>query len=151
MLPGREDIERAASALASRLPWPLGVFGRLAYNYRWSWLPDVWWFRPDGESMTTEDWERHDAHALMAFINGEELQERTKYGEHVSDDSFLLLLNAHHEDVDFVLPDARYGKRWTVELTTADREERQRGKEQDAAGPVAVMSRSLLLLRRLER
>jgi starch phosphorylase len=37
---GREDTDRAASALASRLPWPLGVLGRLAYNYRWSWLPD---------------------------------------------------------------------------------------------------------------
>jgi starch phosphorylase len=40
VIAGREDTERAASALASRLPWPLGVLGRLAYNYRWSWLPD---------------------------------------------------------------------------------------------------------------
>lgn len=31
---------RAAGALSSRLPWPLGVLARLAYNYRWSWLPD---------------------------------------------------------------------------------------------------------------
>ena len=40
MKPGAEDIVRAASALTSRLPWPLGVLARLAYNYRWSWLPD---------------------------------------------------------------------------------------------------------------
>jgi starch phosphorylase len=40
MTPGAEDIVRAASALASRLPWPLGVLARLAYNYRWAWLPD---------------------------------------------------------------------------------------------------------------
>jgi glycogen operon protein len=112
-------------------------------------LPDVWWFRPDGEAMTTEDWEREDAHALGVFINGDELLEVTRYGEHIADDSFLLLLNAHYEDVDFVLPDERYGNRWVVELTTADREERQRGKEQDAGGPVAVMSRSLLLLKRV--
>ncbi len=112
-------------------------------------LPDVWWFRPDGHSMTTADWESPHGHVLGVFINGEELQERTKYGEHVSDDSFLLLFNAHHEDVDFQLPNARYGHRWIVELTTADREERQRGKEQAAGGPVAVMSRSLLLLRRV--
>ena len=37
---GAEDIVRAASALSSRLPWPLGVLARLAYNYRWTWLPD---------------------------------------------------------------------------------------------------------------
>jgi starch phosphorylase len=40
MTAGREDIERAASALASRLPWPLAVHARLAFNYRWAWLPD---------------------------------------------------------------------------------------------------------------
>lgn len=38
--PGQQDIDRAASALASRLPWPLGVLGRLAYNYRWAWSAD---------------------------------------------------------------------------------------------------------------
>jgi glycogen phosphorylase len=37
---GRADLERAASALATRLPEPLGVFARLAYNYRWAWSPD---------------------------------------------------------------------------------------------------------------
>jgi starch phosphorylase len=37
---GTRDLERAAEALASRLPDPLGVFARLAYNYRWSWDPD---------------------------------------------------------------------------------------------------------------
>src|ERR1700761_2887519 len=36
---GRLDMERAAEALATRLPEPLGVFARLAYNYRWSWTP----------------------------------------------------------------------------------------------------------------
>ncbi|MEY2517302.1 MAG: glycogen phosphorylase [bacterium] len=40
MTAGAEDIVRAASALTSRLPWPLGVLARLAYNYRWSWLAD---------------------------------------------------------------------------------------------------------------
>jgi starch phosphorylase len=37
---GTDDIRRITSALSSRLPWPLGVFARLAYNYRWAWMPD---------------------------------------------------------------------------------------------------------------
>lgn len=37
---GSRDLERAAEALASRLPETLGVFARLAYNYRWAWDPD---------------------------------------------------------------------------------------------------------------
>ena len=40
VLAGRRDIERAAEALATRLPEPLGVFARIAYNYRWAWDPD---------------------------------------------------------------------------------------------------------------
>jgi glycogen operon protein len=112
-------------------------------------LPDVWWFRPDGMRMTRPDWERSDAHVLGVFLNGDQLQEVGEHGERATDDSFLLLFNAYHEDVDFLLPSERFGKRWVVDLTTADKEERMRGKEQDARGPVAVMSRSLLLMRRV--
>jgi starch phosphorylase len=36
---GREDVRRAADDLAGRLPDPLAPLARLAYNYRWSWLP----------------------------------------------------------------------------------------------------------------
>jgi starch phosphorylase len=36
---GREDVRRAAADLAERLPDPLAPLARLAYNYRWSWLP----------------------------------------------------------------------------------------------------------------
>src|SRR4051812_19867655 len=37
---GSRDLERAAEALATRLPEPLSVLARLAYNYRWAWDPD---------------------------------------------------------------------------------------------------------------
>ena len=36
---GRSDIRRAAEELAERLPDRLAPLARLAYNYRWSWLP----------------------------------------------------------------------------------------------------------------
>jgi starch phosphorylase len=36
---GRDDIQAAAAELAERLPGPLVPLARLAYNYRWSWLP----------------------------------------------------------------------------------------------------------------
>ncbi len=36
---GVDDLDRAAAALAARIPEPLGSFARIAYNYRWSWLP----------------------------------------------------------------------------------------------------------------
>jgi starch phosphorylase len=36
---GCSDIARAIGDLADRLPAPLAPLARLAYNYRWSWLP----------------------------------------------------------------------------------------------------------------
>jgi glycogen phosphorylase len=36
---GHEDVGRAAAELAERLPDALAPLARLAFNYRWSWLP----------------------------------------------------------------------------------------------------------------
>src|SRR3954447_26196355 len=36
---GDADLQRAAEALAWRLPDDLAPLARLAYNYRWAWLP----------------------------------------------------------------------------------------------------------------
>ena len=36
---GLRDVQRAAEELAERLPGPLAPLARLAFNYRWSWLP----------------------------------------------------------------------------------------------------------------
>jgi starch phosphorylase len=36
---GREDVARASADLAERLPDALAPLARLAFNYRWSWLP----------------------------------------------------------------------------------------------------------------
>src|SRR5439155_7431257 len=38
-LNGERDIARAVEQLAARLPDALSVLARLAYNYRWSWMP----------------------------------------------------------------------------------------------------------------
>jgi starch phosphorylase len=52
---GRRDLERAAEALATRIPEPLGVLARVAYNYRWAWDPDG----PDiYRSVDPDRWER---------------------------------------------------------------------------------------------
>src|SRR5690242_18353789 len=36
---GQADLSRAAENLASQVPEPLAPLARLAYNYRWSWMP----------------------------------------------------------------------------------------------------------------
>jgi isoamylase len=125
------------------------VFRRSAFltgrEVRGSGLPDVWWFRPDGRRMTQKDWQREDARTLGVFLNGQEIPSRDPAGEEIVDDSFLLLFNAHFEDVTFTLPTRRFGARWLVELATGNGV---------PTGPIpgrseiVVQDRSLVLLRR---
>jgi starch phosphorylase len=55
MTAGHHDLQRAADALAGRVPEPLAPLARLAYDYRWSWTPGG----PDlFRSIDAERWER---------------------------------------------------------------------------------------------
>jgi isoamylase len=107
-------------------------------------LPDVWWMRPDGRRMTRRDWENLQARSIGVFLNGEELRAETSTGEHVRDESFLLLFNAHFEDITFRLPARRFGTRWEFVLTTGrcDHERLVPGAD------VTVENRSIVVLRR---
>ena len=111
-------------------------------------LPDVWWFRADGRRMTRRDWAATDGHTLGVFFNGDELAEETADGLPIEDDSFLLLFNAYHEDVDMRLPNQSFGRWWELELTTADPDLGAGDERFPARAMVAVASRSLMLLRR---
>ena len=108
-------------------------------------LPDVAWFRPDGRRMTRRDWAEGPPQ-LAVFLNGAELGERGARGERVLDDSFLVLLNAHHERAEFLLPSRRFGLHWALELSTSDPEAPP--ARYHWRGAVALEPRSLVLLRR---
>jgi isoamylase len=107
-------------------------------------LPDVWWFRPDGRRMTRNDWA--GGSALGVFLNGDEIPDLTADGRRVVDDSFLVLLNARAESIDFRLPPMRFGRRWVLELSTEDPD--AAGVDYPARADIRIESRSLVLLRR---
>jgi isoamylase len=112
-------------------------------------LPDIRWFRPDGRKMTQRDWRGPDGSALGVFLNGDEIRRRAPDGSRVHDDSFLMLLNAHHEAVTFTLPDRRFGRRWALELSTTNGETASDDSPMyPARTPVEIASRSVVLLRR---
>jgi isoamylase len=108
-------------------------------------LPDVWWMRPDGRRMTRRDWDNTESRAIGVFLNGEELKAETKDGEVVRGESFLLLFNAHFEDITFRLPARRFGAHWEVALTTGWFE----GKRLVPGADVVVETRSIAVLRRV--
>jgi glycogen operon protein len=111
-------------------------------------LSDIAWFRPDGEEMTDDDWQAGFAKSLAVFLNGEALPDPDPRGRRLRDDSFLLLFNAHHEDVTFVLPSAEWGRRWETELTVASDPDVRKPKAPGAK--INVAGRSVQVLRRVE-
>jgi len=142
-----ELLEFTRRLIALRNAHP--VFRRRQYLHgteeEGSGLPDVWWFRADGRRMTKVDWDDGSARLLGMFLNGEEIATPGERGERIADDSFVLLFNAGHEDAEFTLPGERFGREWTCELRT---DAVAPGAKHAADAPVALPSRSLVLLRR---
>ena len=82
-------------------------------------IGDIAWFRPDGAHMDEASWATGFAKSVMVFLNGAAIPETDTRGNPIVDDSFLLLFNAHYEDIDFVLPEQIYGLQWTSVIDTA--------------------------------
>jgi glycogen operon protein len=74
------------------------------------------WLTPDGREMKDEDWKLPFARCLGVLMVGQRLAERDERGNPVVDDDLLLLLNAHHEPIEFALP----GEGWEPVLSTAE-------------------------------
>jgi len=93
------------------------------------------WLTPAGREMTDEDWKLPFARCVGVLMVGQRLAERDERGNPVIDDDLLLLLNAHHEAIEFVLP----GEGWGCAVDTAE--------QRSAPGKsYALQGRSLAML-----
>ena len=112
-------------------------------------LPDIAWLRPDGSQMTKQDWGSGFGRAVAVFLNGQGIADRDGRGERVVDDSFVLCFSAHHEDIQFMLPPASYGRNWQVVLDTMNPdvgdEQVLRYRQRVDVGP-----RALVVLQRID-
>ncbi len=109
-------------------------------------VPDVGWLKADGSAMTDEDWETGHKASLAMFLNGDAIGQRDRRGRPVVDHSFLMVLNASPEEIDWKLPGG-LGDGWHVLLDTG------RGgflaDPLDVDGTFIVGYRSMLVLRKL--
>lgn len=67
-------------------------------------VADIVWLSPDGDAMNERDWEESSVLTLGVILTGDAITETDGYGRRIIDDTFLILLNAHHEAVTFKLP-----------------------------------------------
>jgi isoamylase len=82
-------------------------------------IKDVVWYRPDGQEMTDEEWNQDFARCLGMGLSGVAVDEVNERGQRISDDNFILLINAHFESVPFVLPVPPTGAGWVALIDTS--------------------------------
>jgi len=81
-------------------------------------IKDLTWYDPNGQEMTDETWDAEHARALMVRLAGDAIAEVDRHGERITDDTFLLLLNAFPDDLVFTLPPHGHGESWECLVDT---------------------------------
>jgi glycogen operon protein len=103
--------------------------------------------------MSDEHWAVGFARSLAVFFSGHAITTTDTQGERVVDDDFFLLFNASHEPVRFVVPDARFGKRWVRDIDTAALGDGTPVDPERILRPgdeLEVTARSLVVMRRID-
>ena len=81
-------------------------------------VKDIMWFNTNGTEMTDEEWTTNHVRCLGMMLSGDAMEVTDDFGQPIHDDTFLLLFNAHHEPVTFVVVGkAEVG--WEVYLDTS--------------------------------
>ena len=107
------------------------------------------WFTPAGTEMTGADWADPNALAIALYLDGSDDPDRAADGTWLTDDDFLVLVNAWWEPLDFVLPDTRPQAGWQVEIDTYDPgpPAGQAAAERKAGDHIRVGPRSVVVLK----
>ena len=109
-------------------------------------VKEVAWLRPDGEELTDEDWNTHFNRCLGVYMAGTAIERIDKRGKPVSDNNFMLLFNAHHEEIPFVLPEFHAGGAWLIVMDTANEERPFQQKQFSASARYPLQGRSMAVL-----
>jgi isoamylase len=81
-------------------------------------IRDIARFNTDGNQVSDEVCNTAWSRSIAILLNGQTLQVVNEEDEPIVDDSFLLVVNATHEGVEFTLPPSPTGKAWLQVIDT---------------------------------
>jgi isoamylase len=90
---------------------------------RGSVVRDIAWVNTNGEEFSDETWNEGWNKSLGLMLNGKTLGVMDEDGNQVVDDSFLILINASPEGVEFTLPKPPNTTPWSIVLRTENIED----------------------------
>jgi glycogen operon protein len=105
------------------------------------------WLDVDGTEMSAENWDNGFALCLGMMVSGDTMDVRDAKGNAVKDDTFLILFNAYHERMNYVLP-GKQDVSWEL-LANTEQEAGMLDKPETLASgdELDVCERSLCILR----
>jgi glycogen operon protein len=80
---------------------------------------DLFWIRPEGEELASDDWHDPDNHTLGMLIPGDSTDETDDRGRPIKGDTMLLIAHAGGYDIDFTLPRLDGSGLWVEMVDTA--------------------------------
>jgi glycogen operon protein len=83
-------------------------------------VKDIYWLAPSGGEMTDVAWNAPFVRSLGVLIVGNALDDIDERGRQLEGDTLLILLNAHFEEVRFVLPSIDAGHEWVRVIDTIE-------------------------------
>ena len=109
-------------------------------------IREVAWLTPSGAEMTEEDWSKDYTRCLGVYLAGTAIERVDRRGRTVQDANLLVLINAHHEAIPFVLPEFNPPNRWRKLMDTAQDAASADSGEYPAGEPYPLQGRSMALL-----
>ena len=95
--------------------------------------------------MSERNWKDFFVRSIGILLAGDEIDEQSEQGERIVDDTFLILLNAYHDSLSFVLPGTDW--RWETVLNTTCKDIESTQEYLSGGKEYLLIGRSVTVLR----
>jgi len=109
-------------------------------------IKDVVWLKPDGQEMTDQEWNQEFARCLGLLLSGDAADETDERGQRIRDGNFMILMNAHHDEIPFTLPMLTAGAGWIPLVDTSCQTSQSANTLYANGKAYPLQARSLVLL-----
>jgi isoamylase len=107
---------------------------------------DLAWFHPAGRELSATDWFDARLGSIGMYLDGRGLRHRSRRGETIIDESFLLLLHAGNDDGVFRLPGEPWATSYEVVIDTTSFGGVPAGGDLASGADLPMRARSVVLL-----